>query len=403
MRIRSLSHARLIVVLSSAVFALAMSAASQTESVIYNFSGTTSNPLGRMVFDSKGNLYGSGNSGGVFELVPEADGSWTETTIANLGSKQFDYSIGGLIFDSKGHLYGTSAYGGSKQLGTAFELAPQPGGGWILKTLHAFGTGTDGRLPDSALVFDSAGNLYGVTLYGGAHKLGSVFKLTAQPRGPWKEEVLHSFGAGSDGQYPYSSLTPDGAGNLYGTADAGGTYGAGIAYELTPQTDGTWKEKILYNFGSGSDGGTPYSDLIFDKSGNLYGTTAGGGAYGYGTAFELTRNSQGDWSETILHNFGSGSDGIEPVTGLVFDGSGNLWGTTFVGGADVCSGDSYGGNVFELASTAAGWTETVFANFCSDTGPGGAEGIVFNPSGTLYGITYAGGTYGGGAAFKITP
>jgi uncharacterized repeat protein (TIGR03803 family) len=380
-----------------------MSAASQTEKVIYNFSGTSSDPLGRMVFDSKGNLYGTANSGAVFELAPQADGSWTETTIANLGSKQFNYSIGGLIFDSQRNLYGTSVYGGSKQLGTAFELVPRSGGGWNFKTLHAFGRGTDGRLPNSALVSDSSGNLYGVTLYGGAHKLGSVFKLTAQPVGAWKEKVLHSFGAGSDGQSPYSSLTLDAAGNLYGTADAGGTHGAGVAYELTPETDGTWKEKILYNFGNASDGGTPYSNLIFDGSGNLYGTTSGGGAYGYGTAFELTPNTGGGWSETILHNFGNGTDGIEPVTGLVFDGSGNLWGTTFVGGADICSGDSYGGNVFELAPSATGWTETVVANFCSDTGPGGAEGIVFDASGILYGIAYAGGTDGGGAAFEITP
>lgn len=401
MRTRQSQYARLLFSFSLLIFAFAIPASSQT--FIYEFSGIAGSPLDRMIFDSKGNLYGTSLGGAVFKLTPQSGGTWTETNIANLNATHFSYSIGGVTPDSKGNLYGTSVYGGTRMLGSVYELLPRSSGGWTFKTLHAFGAGTDGQNPNVAPVLDSSGNLYGVTLDGGTNNLGTVYKLTPQSNGSWSEKVIHSFGSGTDGQYPYASLTFDSSGNIYGTTDAGGTFGGGTVFELTPKQNGSYAEKILYNFGSGSDGGTPYSNVIFDSSGNLYGTTAGGGAYRFGTAFKLTKNSSGRWSETILHSFGNGTDGIEPITGLVFDRSGNLWGTTFVGGAISCSGDSYAGNVFELTPTSSGWTENVFANFCSDTGPGGAEGLVLNNSGNVFGVTFAGGTYGGGAAFEIIP
>lgn len=391
------------------VFAASASAGAQTETVLYNFSGTSNDPLGSLILDASGNLYGASNGGAVFELMPSTGGSWTEKVIYDLSSGQFNYSRGSLVFDARGNLYGTSLYGGTHSAGTVFELTPSSDGTWTRKVLHTFGNGTDGQLPNGALIFDAAGNLYGTTYEGGTHKVGMAFKLMPLANGGWKEVVLHQFGAGTDGTYPLTGLLLDASGNLFGTTDAGGTYGAsgggGTLFELSPQAQGGWKETILHNFGNGTDGGGPYSVPILDSAGNLYGTTSGGGTYGFGTAFELIRQTNGGWKEKILHNFGNGSDGIEPGNALLFDKLGNLYGSTGSGGADNCT-DYYAGTVFELTPTSNGqWTETNLESFCDYTSPagGGVQGIVFDPSGNIFGTTYAGGTYFGGTAFEITP
>jgi uncharacterized repeat protein (TIGR03803 family) len=389
----------------SAIAALVIGthAAAQTETVLYNFNADV-NPLGQFVFDTAGNLYGTANGGEVFELMPQSDGSWTEKTIYDLASQGFSYSAGGVIFDRAGNLYGSSLYSGSYLEGTAFELKPQSDGSWREKTLHSFGKGSDGQFPNTALTFDCAGNLYGTTWQGGAYKLGTVFELSPKSDGGWSEKVLHSFGNGSDGRYPYSTVIFDASGNLYATTDAGGTYGGGIAYELMPQKDGGWKEKILHEFGGGRDGDGSYSKLIFDSAGNLYGTTAGGGRYAYGTAFELMPQKNGEWKEKILHNFGNGTDGIEPSAGMIFGASGKLYGTTSDGGTLDCS-SYYAGTVYELKPAADGkWSETILESFCEDNpGGGGLLTVIFGASGNLYGLTYAGGTYDGGAAFEFKP
>jgi uncharacterized repeat protein (TIGR03803 family) len=372
-------------------------ATAQTETALYNFSGVNTDPVSNVLFDPAGNLYGGSNSGGVWELTPQPDGTWTAKT---LGAVLYP---DGLVFDSTGDLYVTAIYGrarGQRSDGAIFELLPSASGNWTLKSIHSF-SGTDGQYPDGPLVFDSSGNLFGVTMMGGAYGQGVVFELTREPNGYWKQTILHAFGNAVDGAEPFAGLILDNKGNLYGTTSVGGANGDGTVFELVRGKTGMWPEKILHSF-DGSDGGGPYSGLIFDTVGNLYGTTAGGGAYGFGTAFELTPQSGGGWTHKVLHDFGNGTDGIEPQTGLIFDNAGNLYGTTSEGGADNCQ-DYYAGNVFELSPSASGqWNETVLANFCDETGGGGVNSLIFGAHGNLFGTTYAGGTDDGGIAFEIT-
>jgi uncharacterized repeat protein (TIGR03803 family) len=168
-------------------------------------------------------------------------------------------------------------------------------------------------------------------------------QLTLNADGKWTEKVLHNFGKGDDGGTPDSSLILDAAGNLYGTTYSGGI-GYGTVFQLTPGADGKWTEKVLYRFCSISDctdGENPYAGLIFD-AGNLYGTTVVGGAAGDGVVFKLTPSANGKWTEKVLHTFGEGKDGVNPVGGLIFDSTGNLYGTTENGGS------TGNGTVFEI-------------------------------------------------------
>jgi hypothetical protein len=384
-----------------AVLSICTYASAQTETILYNFANDV-NPLGPLVSDAAGNLYGAANNGDVFELMAQSGGSWTETVLYNLSSENFNYSSGGLIFDAQGNLYGASLYGGSEMKGSVFELMPQSDGSWAEKILWSF-DGTNGENPGGELVFDASGNLYGTAYLGGAYGYGVTYELTPQKGPHWSETVLHSFGSGTDGQNAFSGVVLDAEGNVYGTAGNGGTYGGGIAYELAHTS---WDETILHNFGSATDAAGLYTNMIFDSAGNLYGTTAGGGNYGFGAAFELTPQKNGGWAEKVLHSFGNGTDGSEPSSGLIFDSAGNLYGATFEGGIYQQACQSYfAGTVFELKLTKSGkWGETTLDSFCySDPGGGGVQGVIFGKSGNLYGTTYAGSTYGGGAAFEIKP
>ena len=219
---------------------------------------------------------------------------------------------------------------------------------WNEKVLHNFtNNGTDGFFPTSGLIFDAAGNLYGTTFNGGAYnRFGTVFELSPVPGGGWTETVLHSFNNdGTDGWTPTAGLIFDAAGNLYGTTGSGGAYHGGTVFELSPMLGGGWTETILHSFGNGTDGAGPGGgSLIFDAAGNLYGTTTLGGTFncpsdggGCGTVFELTPTVGGAWTETVLYNFRRGSDGHLPYAGLIFDATGNLYGTTLAGGIYNCS------------------------------------------------------------------
>ena len=298
---------------------------------------------------------------------------------------QFPYA--GLIFDTSGNLYGTTNFGGTYTFGTVFELTPIAGGGWTEKVLYSFGNGTDGAYPEAGLIFDAVGNLYGTTYGGGTYGTGTVFELTPTGGGSWTEKVLHNFNDnGTDGFYPYAGLIFDAAGNLYGTTSQGGTYGDGTVFELTPAAGGVWTEKVLYSFNAnGTDGTAPQAGLIFDAAGNLYGTTNQGGTYLSGTVFELTPAGGGVWTETVLHNFNdNGTDGAYPYAGLIFDGAGNLYGTTDGGGT------YFGGTVFELTPAAGGsWTEKVLHNFNPNSTDGYEPyaGLIFDAAGNLYGTT----------------
>ena len=268
------------------------------------------------------------------------------------------------------------------------------------KTIHRFNkqTGVRGFAPAGALILDAAGNLYGTTYSGGASGVGTVFELTPNLDGSWTESVLHSFN-GADGADPYSGLIFDAAGNLYGTTVGGGGYNAGTVFKLAPNLDGSWTESVLHSL-NGTDGAHPYSGLIFDAAGNLYGTTWVGGAFGHGTVFELTANGDGSWTESVLHAF-NGTDGAHPYSGLIFDAAGNLYGTTYYGGG-VCGC----GTVFKLTPNGDGsWTESVLHAFTIGSGDGNRPraGLIFDAAGNLYGTTENGGGTLRGTVFKLTP
>jgi len=224
-----------------------------------------------------------------------------------------------------------------------------------------------------------------------------------------QEEVLHSFGKGTDGRFPEAGLIIDSKGNLYGTTGGGGAYSYGTVFELTPKAGGRWTEKVLHSFNyNGKDGVDPYAGLIFDTAGSLYGTTSGGGAYSYGTVFELTPKASGGWTEKVLHSFNeNGNDGYNPQqASLILDAAGNLYGTTPFGGPlGGCSGLGCG-TVFELTPKAGGlWTEKVLHSF-NDNGTDGYDpwaGLILDTAGHLYGTTYFGGASGGGTVFEIKP
>ena len=397
-----------------------------TEMVLHSFSGADGGYLeAGLIFGAGGNLYGTteiggaNNAGTVFELTPTAGGGWTENVLYSFHNNGTDgfAPIAGLVLDAAGNLYGTTALGGTYDCagfgcGTVFELMPEAGGSWTEEVLHSFNPADgDGGSPEASLIFDAAGNLYGTTFGGGANRDGTVFELLGAGVVGWTEEVLYSFlNNGMDGSNPYAGLIFDKNGNLYGTTYVGGTNGDGTAFELTPAVGGGWTEKVLHTFGNGTDGTNPWAGLIFDKNGNLYGTTHGGGTYyiGYGTVFELTPAAGGGWTEKVLHSFNpADGDGQTPEAGLIFDAVGNLYGTTVGGG-------TYGdGTVFELTPAVGGnWAEKVLYSFNPNRGDGvgPAAGLIFDAAGNLYGTTYWGGTYdcpgvppGCGTVFELTP
>jgi len=314
------------------------------------------------------------------------------------------YPRAGLIFDPAGNLYGTTDYGGAYNFGTVFQLTPNGDGSWTESVLHSFNAdGKDGYEPFAGLIFDPAGNLYGTTNNGGAYgSYGMVFQLTPNGDGSWTESVLHSFNAdGKDGYEPFAGLIFDPAGNLYGTTGGGGAYGHGTVFQLTPNRDGSWTESLLHSFNlDGKDGYEPLAGLTFDPAGNLYGTTNWGGAYNYGTVFQLTPNGDGSWTESVLHSFNlDGKDGYKPLAGLTFDPAGNLYGTTPSGGTND------DGTVFKLKPTVKGsWKETVLHSFRNHPGAFPFwSGLILDGHGSLYGTTHGLGPKTRGSVFEITP
>jgi uncharacterized repeat protein (TIGR03803 family) len=253
------------------------------------------------------------------------------------------------------------------------------------KVLHRFSGGSDGALPIGGLIRDAAGNLYGTTQMGGASGSGTVFKLDATG----VETVLYSFAGAPDGQYPFAGLIRDSAGNLYGTTSNGGAIGFGTVFKLDP----AGHETVLYSFTGGSDGGNPQAPLLRDKNGNLYGTTFVGGAiYGVGTVFKVDANG----NETVLHNF-NGNDGKYPEAGLIGDSQGNLYGSALQGGP----ADNLGGTLFRISRRG---TWSVLYNFSGGADGGNPAGsLVMDSEGNLYGTTASGGISNRGTVFKFTP
>jgi len=318
--------------------------------------------------------------------------------------------ISALIADTAGNLYGTTTSGGCclGRSGTVFKLAPNADGSWTHSLLYSFTGQGDGDAVMSGVTLDAVGNLYGTTVWGGDYRGGTVYKLVPNSDGTWTEIVLHSF-SGDDGWQVVGGLVFDTNGNLYGTTTQGGAYGYGIVFKLSPNSDGSWTESVLHSFMGGTDGGYPdHGKLIFDATGNLYGVTAGWqtGASN-GTVFELTPNSDGTWTHLVLHSFGGGKDGVVAQGTLTIDQAGSLYGTTLQGGA------SGFGTVFQLTRGSDGkWTKSVIHQFHGGTdGSAPWAGVVFDAAGNLYGTTDAGGVgscsegsgTGCGTVFKLSP
>jgi uncharacterized repeat protein (TIGR03803 family) len=399
---------------------------------LYNFPSVDGNyPVGDLISDAVGNLYGVTEDGGanssvvsylpagvVFRLSPQKTGSWKYDIL-------YDFSLNastggplgpwaGLVFDSSGNLYGTTSGGGTTGGGTVFELSPTAAGYWKETTLYTFGAFEgDGYWPICKLVFDANGNLYGTTFKSNSRTGdGTVFELSPQSDGTWLEKQLYTFTGGSDGGQPRAGLVLDNLGNLYGTAWTGGGTGGvclgagcGTVFKLSPNSNGIWTETVLYTFSTLAAGENPSASLIFDSAGNLYGGTSS-------AVFKLTPSNSGTWSESTLYSFQGGtSDGSGPVSDLAFDAAGNLYGTTPYGGLTNFGGNLGSGILFKLTPTLSGqWTETIVHFFGSGKSDGSfpQSGVLIDSSGNLFGMTSYGpgtlqapGPYGG-AVFKIT-
>jgi uncharacterized repeat protein (TIGR03803 family) len=256
------------------------------------------NPQGGVILDSAGNVYGttfvggSNSQGTIFELSPTLAGGWKETILHNFGGHDGAYPFTALTLGPNGSLYGTTVAGGpTEDAGVVFELSPKVGGGWTYKLVHAFSFNTtDGCDPAAPVTFDTAGNLYGTTSGCGSHIKGMAFKLIPGSTGKWLEVSVHDFGEdSSDGQFPYFGLVFDAAGNLYGMTPYGGVYQGGTVFKLTPDGRENWTETILHAFdNNGIDGWGPSGTVVLDPAGNLYGTADQGGTYNDGIVFEVT-------------------------------------------------------------------------------------------------------------------
>jgi uncharacterized repeat protein (TIGR03803 family) len=240
----------------------------------------------------------------------------------------------GLTFDQDGNLYGMTPTGGANGLGVIYQLRPATGS-WTFRLVHTFTGGPDGGSASAGrLLADHAGNLYGVATTGGANGAGVAFRLRLGSGGKWRFRTLYAFRGQPDAGFPYGALRFDKAGNLFGTSYYDGANDLGAVYELTLR-HGTWHERVLYSFTGGTDGASPISNVVFDAAGNLYGTTSEGGVgCGCGTIFELARGGNGTWTESVVHRFGGSPDAAFPYNGMVADGVGNFFGTTVHGGSD---------------------------------------------------------------------
>ena len=320
----------------------------------------------------------------------------------------------GLTMDAAGNFYGTTSSGGymgsdecrtRNGCGVVFKLTHKPSG-WILVPFYSFQGGTDGNGPLSRVVPGPNGGLYGTTYSGGSpgcsgDTCGTVYRVTPQARVCEKafcsgtETVLYRFTGGRDGANPtWGDLNFDQAGNVYGTTLQGGDNGVGAVFTLSP-SHGGWTESTLYSFAL-ETGAYPQSGVIFDSAGNLYGAASNYGLYGYGMIYQLAPSASG-WSESTLYSFQGAADGLGPVGGLVFDSSGNLYGTTVAAGAGTG-----GGTVYKLANLPGGWS---FATLYSLSGAYGGpdDSLTMDAAGNLYGTTYEDGAFEYGSVFKLSP
>jgi uncharacterized repeat protein (TIGR03803 family) len=305
----------------------------------------------------------------------------------------------GLTMDNAGHLYGTNfSGGGPSNDGEVFKLVHSDGG-WIFTPLYDFGAPSDGGAPDAVMV-SLDGSLYGTTYHFGIGDNGTVFHMTPPATAckmslcPWSETVLYRFMGGSDGSTPIGGVVFDRAGNLYGATQGGGSDNVGTIYELTPSSDG-WMESVLYRFTWGGNDGAIPTGVVFGPDGSLYGTTNSGGFNYWGTIFQLTFSGSG-WTEKVLYRFQGGDDGGNPNGGVIFDQSGSLYGTTAAGGRNG------GGTVFKFTPSNGSWTLSPIYSLKGNSECGPYASLAMDRAGNLYGTTYCDGAYGYGSVFKLT-
>jgi len=343
-------------------------------------------------------------------LLTLANGAWAAGTLKVMQSfgtgnyREGNDLYAGLILDSQGNLYGAAESGGTRGAGVVYELSPTTAGGWTETVLYNFKGGPDdGANPHATLMADSAGNLYGTTVGGGLNGAtcrtgcGTVYMLSAAAH--WQETVLYRFTGGADGAVPYAGVTMDSAGNLYGATIAGGLYGSGAVYKLTPSSASAWTQTVLASFPGQPGGAAPYATPVLDAAGNVYGTTEGGGARNLGIVYMLAPQPDGSYAEHLLHTFAGGADGANPLAGVILDKHGNIYGTATLGGTANC------GIAYKLVPTKSGaWTEHLLHTFLGVFAQDGENptGLVFGPDGNLYGTSTGGGVDNPGTIFKMT-
>jgi uncharacterized repeat protein (TIGR03803 family) len=385
------------------------------EKVLYTFQDGTdgSLPNGPLVADPAGNLYGTTYYGGsnrcsmgcgtVFELSPDGHGGWTETVLYRFtGGTDSQNPAAGLIIDSLGNLWGTT--GGAvcpPACGSAFELSPGASG-WTLAVLHTFQGKRDGGGLAGGLTMDAAGNLYGTSLRFGAKGHGTTFRLSNSGQG-WVLKTLHAFASDQHGSDPQGSLIVNPAGTIiYGAASYGGADGYGVVYSLTLNSQGRWTEKLLHTFPGGKGGGNPTFGLSADSAGNLYGI-ATNTTKQMNLIYQLSPNSQDGWTERTIYRFNYPSSGQPDSAGgsVLIDRGGNAFG--FGGG-----GSDRRGTIYELSQSGGKWAETLLYSFVGDAGgvdPVGSP--IMDKSGNLYGVTSSGGAgcfgNGCGIVFEFMP
>jgi uncharacterized repeat protein (TIGR03803 family) len=356
--------------------------------------------------DNAGNIYGTTvlggdfGSGTVFQLSPTPNG-WVHTVLYSFtGGADGGEPYKGVTLDREGNLYGTAVTGGSGNCeggcGVAYKLT-NSGGNWTQVVIHAFTGGDDGAGPGARLTVDRGGNIYGMAPTGGANGLGTIYKI-GQAGGAWTFKVIHTFTGADDGATGSAGRMVLRRARLYGAATTGGAHGSGVIFELTPRSVGEWDFRTIYAFKGQPDGSFPYGALLFAGSGKIYGTTYYGGTNGIGAVYELSPRRNGEWNENVIYSFQEESDGNSPISNLVFDPVGNLYGTTSEGGLGS-------GTIFKLSPIGGGqWTETVVHSFQGP--PDGAfayNGMVVDRFGNFYGATVHGGKNDDGCIYKFTP
>lgn len=417
-----------------------------------SFCGDGSLPQAALAIDTAGNLFGTAPRGGhesqgtVFELIRTDPGKFKFSRLYSFCPKLICTTganpLGSLIIDTMGDLYGTASMGGNSGNGVIFKLSPGGKKGWTYTVLYTFCQGTgcpDGARPATGLTYTGAASgiqydgmspLYGTTAGGGANNAGTVFRL-ALNGAQWSETVLYSFcseggAACTDGKFPGNPLIADSSGNLFGTTSLGGgnnfgnsSDGAGVAFELASGNGETWNFILLHQFCAENrctDGAVPAGSLAVDPAGSVFGTTEFGGSrcprdtYGCGTIFQIAIGRESS-QESVLHSFcrkADCADGAGPVAGVITNVSGDLYGTTYVGGGnDIDENGLGGGTVYKLTNSSF----DILHRFCSRAGCFDGEypdaGLTIDSTGELYGTTRMGGSFGtstdGGTVFGVVP